>query len=306
MPLSQLPDILLILVELLPFEDASSLATASQATLRNLESANRILSSAVKGMELLGWRPFRGALYQQIQESMLPHPLVNETCCQCHPASCTVPMPLALDSSGRYFVMFLFWCRCTSENCCPTMGVVDAAAMRKDPNTKLNEDMSRPRKPSRAFGISCDPYTGKIYASRISDLFEDAPGELPEQGTSSQKNWSADVIGWESCDPAAVDPEAFSRGMGMLTGMGMIIDNGTLEFVRQGRERFERSGVVWDRLPAKVACCAFLQNFAGQAFVSLQEVRVNELPRCTQLPSTFCGKMSSWTAWPPSETIQLN
>jgi len=294
MPLSQLPEFLpILLVEFLPFEDATCLAVASVSTLCNLEVANGILSSTgLSGMELLGWRPFRGALFQQLRESIQPQTLVDVKCCECDPLYGTLAMPLSLETSGTYFVRFLFWC--SSKNGCPSMGVVDAAEVRRDPLAKLSEDASRPRQSSETFGISCDPYTGKIHASCTSNPPDHVLGDLPEQGVSSQRSWTNGVVGWESWEEAATDSDGFSMGCGML------ISNGTLEFIRQGPDAWERSGVVWDQLPAKVACCAFLFSFVGEACVTLEELLVNELPSCTQMQSTVRGKVSSWIAWPPA------
>lgn len=286
MPLSELPEVLLILVELLPFKDATTLAIASKSTLCNLEAANRILSSTgFKGMELIGWRKFRGGLFQQLRESIQPRTLIDVNCCECNALNGTVAIPLALETSGCYFVRFYFWC--SSNKGCPSMGVVDAADLRKDPFRKLCEDASRPQQPSGTFGISCDPYTGKIHASALPIC--------PSMNPSTLRSWSTEVVGWESCGDAAADPEGFSMGLGML------ISNGTLEFMRQGSNAWESSGIVWDRLPATVVCGAFLYNFVGAAYVSLEQLLVNELPYCKQMKNTVCGKVSSWIAWEPEK-----
>jgi len=305
MPLSQIPDVFLALSELLSFDDVSRLAIASVPTLHTLEAANRFLSSlAFPGMELFGWRPFKGALLQQLQESIQPQLLLNVSRCahRTKTSSVTAPMPMALETSGRFFVKF--WVSAGKAwNGCPSVGVVDAAEVRQDPS-KLWDDMSRPKQSSDTFGISCNPYTGKIHTSHTSKIPKKIQGSLPVQGTISPRSWCADVVGWQSGESA-------TRGrLRASIEIGMLISNGTLEFMREGPDGWERSGVVWDQLPAKILCCAFLFNFVGEAIVSIEEVRVNNLPRVLDQPScppstleetvlcTQCGKLSSWTGWP--------
>jgi len=169
--------------------------------------------------------------------------------------------------------------------------VADASEVRRDPIASLSEDMSRPQQPSGTFGISCDPYTGKIHASALPIC--------PSMCPSTLKNWSSEVLGWESWDEAATDPEGFS------VGIGMVISNGTLEFIRQGRDASESSGVVWNQLPATVVCCAFFSSFVGQVFVSLEELLVNELPSCAQMPGTVRSKVTSWEACPAKASQQV-
>jgi len=96
---------------------------------------------------------------------------------------------------------------------------------------------------------------------------------------------------WNTWEHATVEPDGFSMGVGML------ISNGTLEFIRQGPDVVERSGIVWDKLPAEVVCCAFLFGFVGQAFISLEEVLVNEVPDIIHMESTVHGKVFPWLPW---------
>lgn len=85
---------------------------------------------------------------------------------------------------------------------------------------------------------------------------------------------------------------------GFSVGVGMLISNGTLEFIRQMEplrsDVVERSGVVWDNLPAEVVCCAFLFGFVGQALISLEEFLVNEVPDIIHTESTVHGKVFPW------------
>jgi len=300
MPLIQLPDVLLELAELLSFEDATCLAIVSVSTLRTLEAANRFLSSsACKGIELFGWRPFKGALFQQVQECVQPHVLVDVCWCEnreTETSSLTVPMPISLDTSGRFFVRF--WMSAGQAwNGCPSVGVVDADRVRtevlQDPS-KLCDDWSRPREPSEGFGICCNPYTGKIHTSHSSKLPQSVVGDSMEQGVSAPRSWTAEVIGWQSGEGATQGERRSSIEIGML------ISNGTLEFIRRGPNGWESSGVVWEQLPAKILCCAFLFDFVGQAIVAMEEVRVSKLPSYAETQCTRCGKLSSWTAWPPA------
>jgi len=295
MPVSQLPDVLLALAELLSFEDVTFLAMASVSTLRTLEAANRFLSSsAFAGMELFGWRPFEGALFQQLQESVQPQLLVDVSWCtrRKSKASVTSPMGIALETSGRFFVKF--WVSAGNAwNGCPSVGVVDAAEVRQHPSLLSDEDLSRPSKPSDALGISCNPFSGKIHASHTPKLPKKILGDCPVQMMIPPRSWSSEVVGWQSGESATQGDQRHAIEIGML------ISKGTLQFIRKGPEGWECSGVVWDRLPAKVICCAFLFEFVGQAIVSIEEFHGNELPSCRQLQCTVCGKLSSWKAWPP-------
>lgn len=294
MPLSQ--DLLLALAELLSFEDVACLAMASVSTLRTLEAANRFLSSsAFAGMELFGWRPFEGALFQQLQESVQPQLLVDISWCAHRKSkgSATSPMGIALDTSGRFFVKF--WVSAGNAwNGCPSVGVADAAEVRQHPSKLSEEDLSRPSKPSDTLGISCNPYTGKVHASHTSKLPKQVLGDSLVEDISPPRSWSTKVLGWQSGERATLGEQRHA------IEAGMIISNGTLQFIRKGPEGWECSGIVWDQLPEKVICCAFLFEFVGQAIVSIEEFHVNELPCCSQLHGNSCGKVSSWKAWPPA------
>lgn len=289
-----MPAVLWVVAEILPSEDATRLATASVPLLRAMELASSVLESRFVGLELFGWRPFRGALFQQLRESMQAQILINEPCWKSQALVGTRPMPLALDTSGCFFVRF--WVAVSGiRNGCPCVGVVDAAEVRNDPS-KLFEDMSRPRQASGTFGISCNPFSGKIYASHRYNLPEHVSGAPPGPGAPRPRSWTAEVIGWESFEDALKDAKG---SVEYVTWFGMLISKGTLQFIRQVPGRWESSGVVCDRLPAKVLCCAFLFSFVGQAFVSVEDVCVNGLPSCIQRHGTVCGRMSCWTAWPP-------
>mmetsp|Transcript_69428 Transcript_69428/g.137274 ORF Transcript_69428/g.137274 Transcript_69428/m.137274 type:complete len:309 (-) Transcript_69428:5-931(-) len=296
---SQLPDVLLILVELLPLEEATCLATASVSTLRNLEAASRMLSSkGLPGMKLW-WHPFRGAVFQQMRECVQPHTLVDVACCACNACHCVKPMALTLETTGTYFVRFHFWAG-GAQNECPCIGVVDSSGLRRDRLCKCcGEETSthhQPWIPSKKFLISCDPYSGKIQACNTPSLppsvHEDALGDLPDHGTSSRTNWRTEVMEWQTWAHETAESDGFS------VGVGMLISNGTLEFIRQMEplrsDVVERSGVVWDNLPAEVVCCAFLFGFVGQALISLEEFLVNEVPDIIHTESTVHGKVFPW------------
>lgn len=291
MTLSQIPELLLPLAKLLHFEEVARLATTSPSTLRTLEDANHFLSSTLcTGMELFGWRPFKGALFQQLQDAMQPQRLVDASTCDCRKLSFTAPMPLALETSGTFFVRF--WvCASKAYRGAPCVGIVDAAEARRDITKLYTEDACRPRQSSDLFGISCNPFSGSIHASHTCSSLKNIPGDVPEQGTEQgTSSWSAEVDGWESWEAASQDSE------GSSTGIGMLISNGTLEFFRQGMERWESSGVVWDQLPAKILCCAFLSDFVGNAIVSIEQVRLNDPSSCVQMEGIVRAKLTPWTA----------
>lgn len=300
MPFCQLPELLLEcqLAELLPLEDAICLAKASVATLRSSEDANCFLSSKLlTGVELFRWQQFKGALFQQLQAAMKPQVLLDADCYECSGLSCTEPMPLVFETSGYFFVSFWLCAQWLpfGGGGCPSVGVVDAAKVPRH-FPECCEESSGP------FRISCNPHNGKIQAAVNIDVpslgcinARNLPRhvliDLPE-GTNSPSSWSADAKRWQSLEDATADPGACQFEVGML------ISHGTLEFFRQRPDGWESSGVVWDQLPAKVLCCAFLFGCVGQAFVSVEEVFVNELPSCIQGKSqtTVCGKMSSWAS----------
>lgn len=302
MALSLAPDGLLALAELLSFDDVGRLAATSLSTLRTLEAANNFLClSAFPGMELFGWRQFKAALFQQFKESTQPQLLLNVNWCPNRKkgmSSVTAPMPIAFETSGRFFLK-LWVSAGKAWNGCPSVGVVDATKVRQDPS-KLWDDLSRSSKPSDVFAMACNPYTGKIHVSNTSEVRQSLLDGVPLQGTSSFRgsfrSWCADVVGWQSGESA-------TRGrLRASIEIGVLISNGTLEFVREGPNGWERSGVVWDRLPAKVLCAAFLFDFVGQAIASIEEVHVNELPRILHKTSRTVGiprgKLSSWIGWP--------
>jgi hypothetical protein len=278
------------LAELLPFEDSACFAITSVSTLRTMEAVHKVLTkSRFRGVELFGWRPFKGALFQQLQESMEAQILIGVAACACRSPCSTSAMPIALDSSGSYFVRFCTAvCRIQRE--CPSVGVVDAEEMRKDPS-KFQEDASRPLKKSEVFGISCNPYNGMVYSSQASSVSHHALDDLSKQSMPPPTSWSANVRGWESREDGVQGAEPFPLGVGML------ISKGTLEFIRQGRDGlFESTGVVWKNLPPKVLCCAFLHKFVGQAAVSVEEVNVNGLPQCIREQGIRRCTLSSWSA----------
>merc|ERR1712087_738904 len=122
-------------------------------------------------------------------------------------------------------------------------------------------------------------------------------GDLAGKKIQSSKigHLSATVVGWSSWEEATLGPE----GCGM--GFGMLISKGTIEFIRQGRDAWERSGIVLDQLPPKVLCCASLWGFVGQAFVSIEEVSSNgplAFVDTSMAKHLARGTVSPWTAWP--------
>lgn len=295
MPDSQLPDVFLTLAEFLSFEDVTSLAITSVSTLRTLEAVSRFLSSsALSGIELFGWHPVKGALFQQLQESMQPQILMDIRWCENRKqqSSFTVPMPLVVETSGRFFVKF--WVSAgKASNGCPSVGVVDAEEVRQDPQ-QLNDDLSRPVQASDTFGISCNPYSGRIHTSHTSKVCKQLMSETPVQGARLPRSWTAEVISWESGESSCMGRRRAS------IEVGMIISNGTLEYVRHGPAGWESSGVVWNKLPAKILCCVFLFDFVGEAIVSVEETCSNRLPTSAQTQCSASGRLSSWTSWPPA------
>lgn len=263
------------------------------------------MKSSLSGVQLYGWHPFKAALYQQMREALQPQMLVDINWCQCRTkqqnSSFTVPMPVILESSRQFFVEFWVSAAKTS-NGCPSVGIIDAEKACHL-SKQLGADMSRPRQASDTLGISCNPYTGVIHASCTPKYCEEVEvlSDPQEPHVSSQRSWRAEVSGWESGEEATVDDQSCAIEMGML------ISNGSLQFIRKGPEGWQRSGVVWDRLPAKILCCAFLFDFVGEAMVSIEKVHVQELPKCfqkfmqeTDRDLSARGKLSTWKGWPSS------
>jgi len=153
--------------------------------------------------------------------------------------------------------------------------------------------MRGPGKPSGSFGIAFDPFIGKIYATRASKLPEPVLCDPSGKDTTSKRVWTAEVIGWPS--GSASNMENLVASGRLSVGVGLLISNGTLEFIQSGFG----SGIVCEQLPAKVLCCACLFNFVGQAFVSIEEVRVLEPSVCTQMRGKIDhGELSPWTECP--------
>lgn len=283
-------DVLLTLVEFLPFEEASSLACAATSTLRASEAASSSLQTAqLTGIELFRYRAFKGALFQQLRACIEPHPLLDLCFCPCSGKGCslTAPMSIAVETSGRFFVLFKVVAAYATH--APTVGVVDMDGARRLPVKSGHEDWSRPHRPSDFFGISCDPFAGRIHASHSSAVPLKSFEELPLKRMSSPKSWSAEVLGWHPlgvADGASID-------------IGMLISDGTLEFLRTGPYGWEHSGVVWDGLPEKVLCCAFLSKFVGTVKVRVERVLLHDCPR-TNIANhcDLCGELSPWAVWP--------
>jgi hypothetical protein len=170
-----------------------------------------------------------------------------------------------------------------------------------DPS-KLCEDATNPQSNSEGYAISCNPVTGELHASDASRFPEHVHIECEEHKQSEDKqqgslrmhqssSWHAHVEGWDSWIEDAEDCEEASAGVGML------IMNGTLQFIRQGDDNWESSGVVCDRLPPKIVCCAFFAGFVGEAVVSVKQVLMDKIPRCfTDKANLVQGQVSSWTA----------
>lgn len=289
MPLDFSPDVMINLVQYLwPFE-AQWLTFASPSTMRASESASSFLcSSMFKGMELFRRRPLKGALFQQLRELVRPQLLLTLHRC---PSACranyTLPMNIAFDTSGQIFVLFRVYHHNTGHATNgPSVGVVDLVDARNRPIKLSHDDWSRPHRPSDLFAISCNPFTCKIHAS-------DTPAEglehIPENEPSPPKSWSAEILGWE--------PLGASNGSSV--DVGMLIRNGTLQFVRTGPCGYEASGIVWDRLPPKIVCCAFLSDFGGMASVFIQKVCWCGLERFNlEEDCHMCGELSPWAPWP--------
>jgi len=287
MPLTQFPDLQLIFAQFLQVHDAARLAVASKSSLRALEEANEFLSSTIyKGVDLCCWR-LKGASFQQMRECMQPLRLVNVSSCSCCAATFTSPTPVALDTTTSLFVRF--WIGASrAQKGCPCVGLVDADEVK----VALLEDKSRPASPHGKFGISCNPFSGKVYASQTSRDPKNMLGDLPEKEPNSPKTWSADVIGWRSWE----DQTLCCHGSSI--GIGMLISNGTLEFIRQGQDGWECSGMIQDHLPPKILCCAFMNGFVGDATVSTEEVS-HQCPCCAKEEEcSVKGRLSSWEAWP--------
>lgn len=293
MPLHFSPDVMLVLMQYLEFEDAVWLATAGASTQRSAEAASSFLSSiSFKGMELFRRPQCKGALFHQLRESLDPKLLLTLHRCPlaCRACSLTLPMPIAFDTSGRFFVLF----RVYHDNPGyaphgPALGVVDLVGARTRPIKLAHDDWSRPHRQSDFFGISCNPFTGRIHASHTSAVPLKGFEDIPENGLCPPRSWSADVLGWE---PVCSE-------IGAAVDVGMLISDGTLEFVRTGPYGYECSGVVWDRLPEKIVCCAFLSGFVGAASVLVQKVCTKHLDGYN-LPQDcdLCGELSPWAPWP--------
>lgn len=294
MLLTQLPDLLLVFAEFIWYKDAARLALASRPSLRALEEANNVLiSKTFAGMELFCWR-LKGALFQQLQEIIQPRRLVHVSACNCCKASFKSSMPVALDTAGCFFVRF--WMGASNaRNGCPCVGLVDAAEARQD-LTKSVENVSKSGKASDPLEISCNPFSGKIYSSHIAEQQKSVVSDPPGKDMSPPCCWSADVRGWRSLEEEAMGSE------GSSIGLGMIIQHGKVEFIRQGAEGWERSGVITDHLPRQILCCAFLVDFIGETTVTIEEV-VRKRSCCAgNWPCSVHGELSPWTAYPPEES----
>mmetsp|Transcript_45934 Transcript_45934/g.73309 ORF Transcript_45934/g.73309 Transcript_45934/m.73309 type:complete len:221 (+) Transcript_45934:3-665(+) len=218
-------------------------------------------------MELYGWRTCKCCLFQQLQECRQPQVLVDVDCCPCNASWGAYQMALSLDTSMRCFVRF--WLSTSNaENGCPSVGVI-----------------------SKSFAVFCDPYTGRIRQLRTSQQ-ESCNKEGVEM--QAQDCLAAEVLGWESWAEATAESE------GCRAGFGMLLSNGSIEFIRQEKDSWKRSGVVLDQLPEKVRCCAGLMGFVGQTFISVEEVCVNESQHCLDdwAKGAVVGKISEWTALP--------
>lgn len=339
MCLSEIDDLLLALVELLPFEDSASFALASVSTLRTLERANQLLcSSTFRGIALFGGRHFKGALFQQLQESLQAKRLVDVdwSARNRRQSSLSAPMPVALDTSGCFSIHFSVSAS-RALNGCPSVGIVDAAAGGLDTAgssrhfpAQFFDDVSKPRRPPGPLGISCNPFTGKIHASHTGTLPKGMDVQLiserqfPDKIGLCQRSWTAEVVDWQPLDDETIGPDP------VRIEIGMLISKGTLEFIRKGPDGWQRSGIVWDSLPEKVLCCAFLFHFVGQATVSVERISacsqwmrlaaLNEVnAACSQGTQPVCtpvkdvpahcsqwkqrvasGRVTSWTPWPPA------
>lgn len=275
----ELPEFVLTLAEFLPFEDAADLGVASVSMLQSLERANTILLSRVAGMELYGWRACKCGLYQQLNECKQPQVLVDVDCCRCNARWGAYQMALSLDTSVTCFIRY--WIDTSNaENGCPCVGLI-----------------------AESFAIFCDPYTGNM---RLCDNSDQDSGNsvvidkqtLPKPNCltlPAQNCLAAEVVGWESWAEATTDAE------GRRLGFAILISNGSVEFIRQEENAWERSGIVLDKLPGKLRCCAGLMGFVGQAFISIEEVRVNESLDCLDkwAKNMVVGKVSPWTALSP-------
>lgn len=255
----QTPELLHVMAEFFACEDAACLAIASVRTLCQLESANRLLSSRLKGVELFGLRRVTGAAFQQLQEFMQPQLLFQVFCGSCHPACGAAKIPLAVLTSEGCFVKFKVLCKSSSDGI--GFGVVDAAQVQVDPESFCHPLCQR----SGAFAISFDPRSGIIHSSHRRVRMR-GKGKPPP--TCSH----AEVMRWDGAGEQPGIPNVFENYIGMQ------IQHGTLEYILQGPDFCESTGVVCDQLPSKVLCCAFLCDYVGEASVFIEEFRVNETP----------------------------
>lgn len=284
-------DIMLSLVHFLSFDDAACLASAATSTLRSAEAASNFLEAATfKGIELFRLRPFKGALFQQLRECIEPQFLLAQNRCPSLGTACslTAPMPIAVETSGRFYVLFKVVAGHATHGG-PSVGVVDLDGARRHPIKLSHEDWSRPHQPSDFFGISCDPFAGRVHASHTSAVPLKHFDSLPLKEKCCPKSWSAEVLGWQSIGVAA----------GASLEIGMLISNGRLEFLRHGPCGWEHSGVVWDGLPEKVVPCAFLSTFVGAAVTYVERVRLHDFPSCNI--AKHCdlrGDLSPWAIYP--------
>jgi hypothetical protein len=289
--MDNIPELFLSLSELLYFEDTAHLAVTSKATLDALEMVNRTLLSSYAGLELFHWRTFKAAAFSQMRESIDPHLLLHVHWCagRRKKSSLTVPMPVILDTSRTFYIQL--WVSAGSTiNGAPYVGVVDAEKAPTDSRAWL-DDLSRPRRSSQAFGISCNPYTGRLHGTYTAEFAQKVLGSDSCSEPTSSKSCCSQ-IDWESGEEATWGRQRASIEIGML------ISNGTLEFIRSGPTGWERSGVVHDSLPAKVVCCSFLYEFVGEAIVSFENLYINELPMVCTEPKKSQNRALQWSAWP--------
>lgn len=271
--LVQTPELLFAIAEFLTFDDAACFAIASVRTLRDLETASCLLSSEFTGIELFGWRTFASAMFQQLQETMRPQVLLHGHCEFSRPRCTGEVMPLSIDTSGSCFVRFGVMCSLTRGGI--SVGLIDAAAVQND-----RACLRDPRcQTSGAFAISLDPCHGTMQVSHRRV-------RVRGKGKPRPSCSSADLIGWDN----GIDFPGFYQGF-----IGMQIQHGTLEYIRPGREEWESTGVVWDKLPSKVIPCAFMSCFAGQAVIMGEVVCVNGAPLKEQSHKNIM-KRTPWKA----------
>jgi hypothetical protein len=298
MYLSLLPEIPFALSELLCFKDLAHLVGTCKGVSQELELANQYLASYhFGGVEPFYGQPFKAGLFQQLKGVLQPQCLLHAECgCPSNnnntkPSSLTVPMSAVFETSGTFFIEF-WTCVADAANCCPSIGIIDAekAPLEDD---KWAQDMSRPDDPFGTLGLACNPFSGKVHVSSNTSFTKKLEDDLYQSCEGAQPRSFYTTLDWESYEALARGPDRVSIWSAVL------ISGGKLEFYRRkGPRGLERSGTICECLPSKVLCCAFLNEFVGEAVIFVGKVHLHLPDACTCTQSSDGVELSAWTPWP--------